>query len=905
MSLVARIPRLMLIAGVLFMSIVSASAQAAQPGQSLPTAPDAGPKVTVLENGLTVLCQEDHRFPLASVRLYVRTGSAYETPRQAGISHLLEHMVFKGTAKRAPGQAAADVEGVGGALNAATSFDYTVYYVDMPKTQWTVGLDVIGDMIFGARIDPDELAQEKNVVLSELARGDDTPGQRLFKTLQQQMFSGTSYGWPIIGFKETVSAVSRDDMLGYIREHYQPQSMVLVVVGDVDPAQVLAAAQAQFGGLRNDRLLTPATALPDPALATGKPLDGPRVDVIPGEWNKVYLAAAFPIPGLRSDAAAGLDVLAHILGGDRSSRWYNRFKYDKRLVDDISVSAMTMERAGVLYVSATMDAAKVHEFWKEFTAELSALTHGKTPPFSPEELGRAKLNLEDDLYQTKETLSGLASKIGYFQTFSQGPGGGQQAEGNYLYQVRNVDPRQLQDLVASYLRPERLNVAVLTPKGTSLTSQDMLTTAVASWPSGAPGAVAATAVSGSGKAGQVEVIDVGRGRVVLLPDPTLPYTALSISWPGGDGLTPVSEDGLPELAARVLTKGAGSKNAQEIQNFLSDHAAALSVSAGRDSFSLVAKYPQRFESELLGLVQDVALHPSWRSDEIARGIEEQRAAIKSREDQPLGLAFRRIFPFLFDASAYGRTHLGQPEALGGFDAAHLRSFWQQQAGQPFVLSACGVFDKANILALAKALDHQVPVNGKVYVFEYPTFRADKTLDIKLPGRNQLHLMRIFPVVGQENPDSAGLELLRAALAGQSGILFRDMRDKQGLGYSVTAFLWQAPRSGFMSFYIGTEPDKRAQALAGFETAIRNLREQPLPEAELQRAVNLLEGDYYRDNQSLMARAGEASSAMAHGLDRDYTRKLIDKAKTLTPADLQALAQKYLLDDKAYTVTVEP
>jgi hypothetical protein len=114
------------------------------------------PKVVVLKNGLTVLIQEDDRFPLVSERLLVHAGSGYEPAAQAGISHLLEHMVFKGTAKRAPGQVAQDIESIGGYLNAATSFDYTVYMVDLPSQHWGVGLDVIQDMIFGARLDPDE-----------------------------------------------------------------------------------------------------------------------------------------------------------------------------------------------------------------------------------------------------------------------------------------------------------------------------------------------------------------------------------------------------------------------------------------------------------------------------------------------------------------------------------------------------------------------------------------------------------------------------------------------------------------------------------------------------------------------------------------------------------------------------
>ena len=192
------------------------------------------PKWVRLPNGLTVMTIEDDRFPLVAVRLFVHAGSGYETAKQAGVSHLLEHMVFKSTVKRPAGQVASDIEGAGGELNAATSFDSTVYRVDLPAERWRLGLDVVKDMIFGAKFDPAELDGEKQVVsLSELSRGKDNPDNRLFQLTQAMAWPGQAYGWPIIGFPETVGQFTATDLRNYVAEHYQPQSMLLVVVGKV------------------------------------------------------------------------------------------------------------------------------------------------------------------------------------------------------------------------------------------------------------------------------------------------------------------------------------------------------------------------------------------------------------------------------------------------------------------------------------------------------------------------------------------------------------------------------------------------------------------------------------------------------------------------------------------------
>ncbi|MDD4702095.1 MAG: pitrilysin family protein, partial [Desulfovibrio sp.] len=207
--------------------------------------------ITRLPNGLTVYIIKDARFPLVATRLYVRTGSANEKPAQAGISHLLEHMVFKGTENRPKGQIARDVEALGGYLNAATSFDKTWYMTDMPAAHWRTGMDVVKEMAFQPSLDPKELESEKDVVISELEGDQDSPTSRLFESLQTSALQNTVYGRPIIGFKDTIRAVTAEDLRAYVRHWYQPQNMLLLVAGDIEPQAVLAYSQKLFGGLTN------------------------------------------------------------------------------------------------------------------------------------------------------------------------------------------------------------------------------------------------------------------------------------------------------------------------------------------------------------------------------------------------------------------------------------------------------------------------------------------------------------------------------------------------------------------------------------------------------------------------------------------------------------------------------
>ncbi|MCC8193874.1 MAG: insulinase family protein, partial [Deltaproteobacteria bacterium] len=411
--------------------------------------------LTYLANGLAVAVKKDPRFPLVSLRLYVHAGSAYETPDIAGISHQLEHMVFKGTEKRPKGAVATDIESAGGYLNAATSFDYTVYQTDMPSDRWKLGMDVLKDMAFHPGLDPDELESEKEVVLAELRRGEDSPANRLFKRIQASVLKGTPYERPIIGYPETIRAYTSDKIRNYIKALYQPQSMMLLVVGDVEPADVLAEAQRIFGGLENTATVVPPKAL----LPEEFPSNGPTVVVEETPWNKVQLSVSFPGVALRDARAPALDVYAQLLAGDTSAYLYKTYKYDKRLVDDISAASYTFERTGLFTITATLDPAKAGAFWEAFVKDLATIAQKK---FTARELDRAKLSVTDSLYRQKETVAGTASSLGYFLFF----GGGEDAEQTYLQQIDLVDQTAVTMAASSILKPGRLCLNVFLPKNT-------------------------------------------------------------------------------------------------------------------------------------------------------------------------------------------------------------------------------------------------------------------------------------------------------------------------------------------------------------------------------------------------------------------------------------------------------
>jgi len=847
-------------------------------------------QVTVLPNGLTLLVHEDRRFPLVSIRLFVRAGSAHELPEQAGISHMLEHMVFKGTATRGPGEVAADIEGVGGELNAATGFDATMYIMDVPDEHWILALEVLQDMIFQATIDPGELESERQVILSELDQGQDQPQRRLFEAVQKALWPGIPYGRPIIGFRETVQNISREDILEYIHRNYQPNAMLLVVCGNVRYEEVVDQIQRLFGDLDNQELIEPKAPL------HVMPSGGvPQLIIEQGPWRKVHFAMALPIPGLRSIQSVGLDVLAQMLGGDKTSLLYRTFKHDQGIVDAISASATSLERGGMLSIQAQLDPANMPRLWRGLIDVLANLNGDS---FTPEALERAKLNLEDSLFQAKETIPGLANKLGYFQFHEQSLA----AEQRYLYVVRHMNKTQIDDLIKEYIRPDGLVGAVYTPEPAVLDGVEMTAWLNEHWPRRevyAQGLQAETAA-----ATQQEIIRLAPDRtLVLLPDPFLPYIALNFTWSGGDLLLTPEEQGLSELTARVWTKGTIRRSSLEIQEFLADRAARVAAGAKLEKFSLSAHFPARFEQDMLSFLLEMIEEPSWALEELARGKQEQISSIVRSEDHPVGLAFRRIFPFLFPDHPYGYQRAGDPEIIETYSREQVFAFWKRQKDMPWVLSVCGDFNRQEIIDLAQRI--AASDASPAIVLPVPVWNQDREEILRLVDRNQAHMLMVFPVPGLDHKDTAGLRVLREVLAGQSGVLFQDLRDAQGLAYAVSAFLWQDSLAGFLAFYIATSPDLVDQALDGFQAATLRLSKDPLSETELNRAQNLLWGDYHRERQPLMARAQEASDAVSSGLDMDHELHLLEQARHITTEDLSVLVRTYLQREEAYVLKVLP
>ena len=297
-----------------------------------------------LPSGMTVIIEEARAAPVVAIQMWVRVGGADEIDPEAGISHVFEHMLFKGTSKRAVGEVAREIESVGGDINAYTSFDNTVYHLAVPARHFATGLDIISDAIQNSSFDPEELAKELEVVLEEIRMNEDRPSRNLYRSIISTSYTKHPYKRSVIGTEETVKSFTRPQILAFFKRWYVPANMTLVIVGDVDQLEALKSVKASFKNFKGKRTTPAARKLEPPQKAL-------RTTTKKMDVKESRFGLAFHIPELKSPDTYAIDVLDGLLAGGASSRLYKKLKIEDSLVYSISAYAMTLKDPGLFFIT--------------------------------------------------------------------------------------------------------------------------------------------------------------------------------------------------------------------------------------------------------------------------------------------------------------------------------------------------------------------------------------------------------------------------------------------------------------------------------------------------------------------------------------------------------------------------
>lgn len=853
------------------MSAEFSSAVAEQAGVRLP---EARWEVRTLPNGLTVILEPDKAAPVVSLQGWVGTGSIHEGRwLGAGLSHILEHMLFKGTPTRGSGRIAREIQDLGGYINAYTTFDRTVYWIDVPSAGALEALEILMDALMNAALPEEEYAKEQEVIRREIAMGQDDPGRQSVQLLLRTLYPNSPYGIPVIGYLDVFNQLTREDVLRYYKERYVPNNITLVVSGDFEAGAVMERVEKFFGGI-------PRAPLP-PVLVPQEPPQIGRRDAheeFPTELSRMFLA--WRVPGLDHPDAAALEMLASVLGSGRSSVLNLEVRERRKLAHGISAGVYSTQKEGVFYVSALCDPDKrgaVEE------AVLELVRKAEREGVDGGELEKARRGMLSDLIGGQETAQGRASSLGsdWFLTrnlnFSR----------EFLRRVEEVSVEDVKRVAGRYLRADTVTSTSLNPKGSL-----------------AGGAQRA----GQFARGEIRKFELRNGlRVVVQEDGRLPLVAMTMAFRGGVLAETPKNNGVTQLVAAVLPKGTATRNAEEIARTIEGVGGSIGAEAGNNSYSVsvqVLAPDARLGMEVLA---DVALRAAFPEAEVELEKQSQLAAIKAEEDQIVSVARNALREVMYGSHPYAMPQLGRRETVEGLKREDLAAFHQAHAvARNAVLAVFGDVKAEEVLRWAEEMFGRMePGELALAAPAEPKFPEAAVEEQRFMDKQQAVLMAGYPGAAVLDEDRPVLEIVASASSDLGSRFFDRIREQMGLAYFVGAAQMVGLARGFFAFYLGTDPAKAGEVEAALRDEIGKLAEEGLTEEELERAKQKILGQEAMRQQSIGSRARVSALNELQGLGYDHHLRREREIRGVTLERVREVARRHFAESAPVMVRVMP
>ena len=828
---------------------------------------------TILDNGLTILIREDHSAPVVSAQAWCRAGSITEGKYMgAGISHVLEHMLFKGTTTRGVGEIPHAVERAGGDMNAYTSFEQTVYHIDLPAENWQTAVDLLADCMMNATIPADELLKEKQVILREMAMGVDDPGRRADRLQWNTAFLAHPYRHPVIGYPDIYNRITREEVFDYYKKMYVPNNLIFIVVGDVQAA----AVEARLRELTKDfkmNAIEPATIPVEPPQVSRRE----RHEAAPVQLT--HLDLAWHVPAATDPDVPALDVLAIVAGQGRSSRLYREVQQNHGLVHSIGAGNYTPGCPGIFGVGATTDPDQRDAAVAAILAECHKL---QTQPVTADECQKAiKLSLSDH-YEKLKTMAGQAADIGANELLVGDPNYSEK----YLAAIRQVTPADVQRVAQKYLTEENLTITSLDPTDTNTKP-----------------AAAAPVQTGI----EIQKFDLPNGlRLLVREDHKLPFVDFGVFCKGGVLTETATNNGITKLMSRMLIKGTPTRSAEQIADSVELVGGAINAFSGNNSFGVTAHALRDDLDLVLDILADVVTNPTFPADKLTRERDVQLAEIKSEQDQVLRSCQQVLRETIYARHPYRLNTLGTPASVAKLTRADLADYQHRYiVPDNMVVTVFGDVSAAEIRQKITARFGALQP-GK------PTFATGGPETLTQSARHQLEkqkeqavLLIGFSTTDIFNPDRYALDLLTEAYSGLGSRLFVRLRDELSLCYYCGAFQLAGIEPGFFAFYVGTTAPKIELCEKEIFAELAKLKTAGLTADELDRAKASVIGQRkvsLQDNGSLALTVGLDE---LNGLGYKNFQTTDDKYRAVTPADIQRVVRRYLSDQPNAVAVVRP
>ncbi|MBP3846514.1 insulinase family protein [bacterium] len=842
----------------------------------------AGAQVYKLDNGQTVIIQEVKNNPIVTIDTWIKTGSIDEDDSNNGVAHFLEHLFFKGTKNHAPGEFDKILETKGAITNAATSKDFTHYYITIPSKDFDLAMELHADMLMNPMIPRNEMEKERKVVLEEINKDSNSPQKKLYESIDSMLYTSHPYKRRVIGKSNIIETITRDKVLEFYNEHYSPSNMVTLVVGDVDANYALSKIKEVFNG---NIKKTEKKIYPKEQQLTEQKKQVEYIDTQSG-----YMLIGFRSTPITDKDSYAMDVLSTILGEGRSSVLYQVLKDKKRLAFSVGAGNMTYKDDGIFYVSANFEPDKCKSVQDTIFDEIKKI---QNKGVSDEQLSLAKNIIERTTYYSRESVSNISNEIGYTVALT----GDIKFYDNYLQNIKNVSADDVKRVANKYLGINRSAVSILLP-------EDKKNVPVANKKYENNDAKLISENS------QTQKYRLSNGATVLYTKNDFnDIIAVSINVKGGQLME--NKAGVAVVTGASLLKGTKNYSPIELSQLLEDNGIKIVPSVNADIFSISVLTTKDQYEKTIELLDEIINNPSFDEVEIGKIKSDNLNQIRANKDVPLKVALEKYRELIFQNSPYTISANVLEKSLPNITREDIVNYYNNiMAPCNIDISVNGNVDKDELI---KDLSNIFSKFENTKSFDYSQYakviskpNAPRISSQKMPTTETAWIMLGWQTDGITNEkDYAALQIIDSILGGgMSSRMFKDLREKEGLAYQLGSGLSPHVLRGSFVLYIGTNPDTLDKAKKGLFDEIYKLKTEYVGDKELKDAKEKLIGNYVIGLETNLEKASAVGQYETMGLGYEFKDKYIDLINTITDSDIIEVANKYFNDNYVLSVVTK-
>lgn len=837
-----------------------------------------------LDNGQTVIIQEIHNNPIVIIDTWLKTGSIDEDDSNNGVAHFLEHLFFKGTKNYEAGEFDRILETKGAITNAATSKDFTHYYVTIPSKDFNLAMELHADMMMNPMIPRNEMEKERKVVLEEINKDLKSPSRILQENLNSMMYTTHPYKRKVIGRSEVIETITREGVLDFYNKHYSPSNMITIVIGDVDTNCALERIKEVFNAEYKKQTKT--------IYQKEAPLTKQQKKVEYIKTESGYMVIGFRGVPINDNESYALDVLATILGDGRSSVLNQVLKEKKRLAFSVDVGNSTMKDDGIFYITTNFVPEKCQAIQNSIFEEIKKI---QTNGITDEQLNLAKNIIEHNTYYARESITNIATEIGYTMTLTNDI----KFYDNYLTNIKNVSKEMVKKVANKYLGEEKSAISIILPEDAK-----EIPVANISEPQGK-----ATLISQNK---DTQKYELPNGATVLYtPNTVNDIIAISIDAKGGQLLDKIP--GTAKLTAATMMKGTQNYSSLELSQVLEDNGIKIAPSTSADAFSLSVLTTKDEFDKTLELLDEVVNRATFDETEVEKVKSDKLNSIKSDKDIPLKQAVEQYRDLIYNNTPYSISSRVLEKNIPNIKKSEITEYYNKIfTPQNLVISINGNIDKDKTLAELNKIFSERDCSQSTQKFDYksyeqliPTITSPRTNTIKMDTETAWILLgwQVDGVLNEK--DFATLHVIDSLLgSGMSSRLFKDLREQEGLAYQLgSGFSPNVLRGSFM-LYIGTNPATLEKSKDGLFAEINRLKTEYVGDNELKDAKEKLLGNYVIGLETNLDKATNVGWYEASTRGYEFKDRYTQLINSVTDADIIEVANKYFTDNYILSIVTK-